>query len=66
MKNELKIFRLTDRIMKYGDGQVSYNDALECAKKYYSTKTSLYDRLISHTGTEDLGRWLGKELQKTL
>lgn len=38
-RKELKIYRLVDRIMRYGHGKVSYEDALKSATVYYTNKS---------------------------
>ncbi len=63
MSKELKIYRLTNKIMAYSKGKVDYFDAYSHAKRFYDHRPFGFGWL-SHVGDNYIARELSKRLAK--
>ncbi len=62
-RKRLKIYKLTDRIMKYGEGKVNYEDALKSATSFYEKKP-LFWGWGTHVGINYVADELSQRLAK--
>ena len=63
MRNDLRIYRLTDKIMTCSDGQVRYEDALSAAQLYYRDKSPFFGLMV-HTDMGFVAREYAKKLKE--
>ena len=63
MGRELKVYRLTDEIMRYGKGRLDYGDALAEATAYYKKKPwFVLSEWITHVGDQYAARIIADKL----